>query len=210
MARLHIIRRAMVVPGGDRLSCFIKTDETFAGAERPCWRGRGGTRKGFCGRQVAAYGKGNDRIGRIDPVAVIPDASQESLTSSTTEVVEPDGIICTVDWYVYSMISDAGYLHDVVCSHGFKNDYSAASLINYGSTLRFNALPAISIWTITWMKFSFDSPVCVQAIEVYCSFDLLIAMLIEPTTYKYMFKSVQEENSTKSHSTWVSQVDTSV
>ena len=85
-AWLHKIRRAMVQPGRNRLSGIIEMDETYAGGEKPGKRGRGALGKALVA--VAVEDKETDGIGRIR-LAVIPDASQESLTAFTKETVEP-------------------------------------------------------------------------------------------------------------------------
>jgi transposase-like protein/predicted RNA-binding Zn-ribbon protein involved in translation (DUF1610 family) len=190
-AWLHKIRRAMVRPGRDRLSGVIEIDETYIGGEKPGKRGRGALGKALVA--VAVEDKGNDGIGRIR-LAVVPDASQESLTAFTKEAVEPGGMIRTDDWSGYGKISDEGYSHAVVPSHDLKIAHLVISLIK------------------RWLAGTLQGAVSHQHLDYYLDeftfrfnrrrsehrgllfFRLLQnAMVIEPTTYRQMVKSVRGE-----------------
>lgn len=72
---LHKLRRAMVMPGRDRLSGLVEMDETFIGGERSGKRGRGAEGKTlvFIAAEEALSG-----IGRIR-LTTLPDASGKSL-----------------------------------------------------------------------------------------------------------------------------------
>ena len=188
-AWLHKIRRAMVRPGRDRLSGVIEIDETYIGGEKPGKRGRGALGKALVA--VAVEDKGNDGIGRIR-LAVIPNASQESLSTFTKQAVEPGGTIRTDDWSGYGKISDEGYSHAVVPAHDLKIAHLVISLMK------------------RWLDGTLQGAVSRQHLEYYLDeftfrfnrrrsdhqgllfFRLLQnAMVIEPTTYRQMAKNVR-------------------
>jgi transposase-like protein len=188
-AWLHKIRRAMVRPGRDRLSGVIEIDETYIGGEKPGKRGRGALGKALVA--VAVEDKGNDGIGRIR-LAVIPNASQESLTTFTKQAVEPGGTIRTDDWSGYNKILDEGYSHAVVPSYDLKIAHLVISLMK------------------RWLDGTLQGAVSHQHLDYYLDeftfrfnrrrsdhrgllfFRLLQnAMVIEPTTYRQMVKSVR-------------------
>ena len=188
-AWLHKIRRAMVRPGRDRLSGVIEIDETYIGGEKPGKRGRGALGKALVA--VAVEDKGNDGIGRIR-LAVIPNASQETLSTFTKQAVEPGGTIRTDDWSGYGKISDEGYSHAVVPAHDLKIAHLVISLMK------------------RWLDGTLQGAVSRQHLEYYLDeftfrfnrrrsdhqgllfFRLLQnAMVIEPTTYRQMAKNVR-------------------
>jgi transposase-like protein len=188
-AWLHKIRRAMVRPGRDRLSGVIEIDETYIGGEKPGKRGRGALGKALVA--VAVEDKGNDGVGRIR-LAVIPNASQESLTAFTKQAVEQGGTIRTDDWSGYVKISDEGYSHAVVPSHDLKIAHLVISLMK------------------RWLDGTLQGAVSHQHLDYYLDeftfrfnrrrsdhrgllfFRLLQnAMVIEPTSYKQMVKNVR-------------------
>lgn len=188
-AWLHKIRRAMVRPGRDRLSGAIEMDETYVGGEKPGKRGRGALGKALVA--VAVEDKRNDGIGRIR-LTVIPNASQENLITFTKETVEPGCSIRTDDWSGYGTLPDEGYLHTVVPSPDLKVTHLVISLMK------------------RWLDGTLQGAVSHQHLDYYLDeftfrfnrrradhrgllfFRLLQnAMVIEPTTYKQMVKSVR-------------------
>ena len=188
-AWLHKIRRAMVQPGRNRLSGIIEMDETYVGGEKPGKRGRGALGKALVA--VAVEDKETDGIGRIR-LAVIPDASQESLTAFTKETVEPGCLIRTDDWSGYGTLPDVGYPHTTVPSHDLKIAHLVISLMK------------------RWLAGTLQGAVSHQHLDYYLDeftfrfnrrrahhrgllfFRLLQnAMVIEPTTYRQMVKNVR-------------------
>ena len=188
-AWLHKIRRAMVQPGRNRLSGIIEMDETYVGGEKPGKRGRGALGKALVA--VAVEDKETDGIGRIR-LAVIPDASQESLTAFTKETVEPGCSIRTDDWSGYGTLPKEGYPHTTVPSHDLKIAHLVISLMK------------------RWLAGTLQGAVSHQHLDYYLDeftfrfnrrrahhrgllfFRLLQnAMVIEPTTYRQMVKSVR-------------------
>jgi len=188
-AWLHKIRRAMVRPDRDRLTGVIEIDETYVGGEKPGKRGRGALGKALVA--VAVEDKGNDGIGRIR-LTVIQNASQESLTAFTKGTVEPGCSIRTDDWSGYGALPKEGYLHTVVPSHDLKIAHLVISLMK------------------RWLAGTLQGAVSHQHLEYYLDeftfrfnrrrakhrgllfFRLLQnAMVIEPTTYRQMVKSVR-------------------
>ncbi len=140
---------------------------------------------------VAVEDKGNDGIGRIR-LAVIPNASQETLSTFTKQAVEPGGTIRTDDWSGYGKISDEGYSHAVVPAHDLKIAHLVISLMK------------------RWLDGTLQGAVSRQHLEYYLDeftfrfnrrrsdhqgllfFRLLQnAMVIEPTTYRQMAKNVR-------------------
>lgn len=188
-AWLHKMRRAMVRPGRDRLRGVVEMDETYVGGEKPGKRGRGALGKALVA--VAVEDKEDDGIGRIR-LAVVPDASQECLAAFATQTVEPGGTIRTDDWSGYGTLPDVGYLHTVVPSHELKIAHLAVSLVK------------------RWLVGTHQGAVSHQHLDYYLDeftfrfnrrradhrgllfFRLLQnAMVIEPTTYRQMVKSVR-------------------
>lgn len=123
---LHKLRRAMVRPGRDKLTGTIEIDETYVGGQKPGKRGRGALGKALVA--VAIEDKGSEGMGRIR-LAVIPDASQATLSGFVRETVEPDCTIRTDDWSGYGTLSQEGYHHVTVHSHDLKIVHLAISLM---------------------------------------------------------------------------------
>jgi len=188
-AWLHKIRRAMVRPGRDRLSGAIEMDETYIGGEKPGKRGRGALGKALVA--VAVEDKGGDGIGRIR-LAVIPNASQESLTTFTKETVEPGCSIRTDDWSGYGTLPDEGYLHTVVPTHDLKIAHLVISLMKrwLDGTLQGAVSHQHLGYYLDEFTFRFNRR---RADHRGLLFFRLLqnAMVIEPTTYKQMVKSVR-------------------
>jgi transposase-like protein len=125
-AWLHKLRRAMVRPERDRLSGTIEIDELYVGGEKPGKKGRGALGKSLVG--IAVQDKGLEGIGRIR-LAVIPNASQKSLTGFVEQTIKPGSTIRTDDWAGYKTLQQAGYVHVVVASHDLKIAHLCISLL---------------------------------------------------------------------------------
>jgi hypothetical protein len=112
---LHRLRSVLVRPGRDRLTGTVEVDETFIGGQEPGLRGgRARGKKVLTGIAVEA-GTPNG-IGRCR-MAVLEDASAESLNPFVTGAVEPGSIVITGGWQGYSgleaqaeWLASAGYL----------------------------------------------------------------------------------------------------
>jgi hypothetical protein len=188
-AWLHKMRRAMVCPGRDRLVGVVEMDETYVGGARSGKRGRGALGKALV--TVAVEDKGDAGIGRIR-LAVVPDASQESLAAFALLAVEPGATIRTDDWSGYGTLADAGYPHTVAPSHELKIAHRAIALLK------------------CWLAGTHQGAVSHQHLDSYLDeftfrfnrrrakhrgllfFRLLQnAMTIEPTTYRQMVKNVR-------------------
>lgn len=188
-AWLHKMRRAMVRPDRDRLRGVVEMDETYVGGEKPGKRGRGAAGKALVA--VAVEDKGDDGIGRIR-LAVVPNASQESLTAFATQTVEQGNTIRTDDWSGYGKLPGAGYPHTVVSSHEMKIAHLAVSLMK--RWLTGTHMGAVSPQHLGYYldEFTFRFNRRRADHRGLLFFRLLQnAMMIEPTTYKQMVKSVR-------------------
>ncbi len=117
---LHKLRRAMVRPGRDRLGGIVEMDETVIGGIHEGRLGRGDSRKALV--LVAAQDTGSG-IGRIR-LACIPDASGETLSNRTLEMIEPGTTIRTDGWRGYNILPSHGYVHEP-CAHKNASDHDA-------------------------------------------------------------------------------------
>ena len=108
-AWLHKFRRAMVLPGRDRLSGVVEADETYVGGEEAGVHGRQTVKKAIVA--VAAEVKGT-KIGRIR-LRMVPDVTGPSLTSFLSEAVVPGSVIRTDGWEGYGKLESMGYGHQV-------------------------------------------------------------------------------------------------
>ena len=106
---LHRMRRAMVLPGRNRLTGEVEVDETFVGGVKPGKRGRGAYGKSLV--FIAAEIRGV-AIGRIR-LKAIPDATAETLLNSIDELVERGSDIVTNGLSSYAGVSARGYNHTV-------------------------------------------------------------------------------------------------
>jgi transposase-like protein len=104
---LHKLRRAMVRPGRDRLTGEVEVDETFVGGAETETDGRERVIRSMVG--VAAEVRGR-AIGRIR-MAVISDASADSLIPFIQSTVTEGSIIRTDGWSGYGPVSRYGYHH---------------------------------------------------------------------------------------------------
>ena len=99
-AMLHRLRSVLVRPGRDRLSGTVEVDETFIGGQEPGLSG--GRAKGKKVLTGIAVEVGAPRgIGRCR-MAVLADASAESLNPFITGAVEPGSTVITDAWQGYS------------------------------------------------------------------------------------------------------------
>ena len=107
-AMLHRLRSVLVRPGRDRLAGTVEVDETFIGGQEPGLRGgRARGKKVLTGIAVeVGTPKG---IGRCR-MAVLDDASAESLNPFVTGAVEPGSTVITDGWQGYSGL-DGPRLH---------------------------------------------------------------------------------------------------
>ena len=107
---LHRLRSVLVRPGRDRLSGTVEVDETFIGGEEPGLRGgRARGKKVLTGIAVeVSEPKG---IGRCR-MAVLADASAESLHPFVTGAVEPGTTVITDAWQGYRGLDGLGYAHE--------------------------------------------------------------------------------------------------
>ena len=109
-AMLHRLRSALVRPGRDRLAGAVEVDETFIGGEEQGLRGgRQRGKKVLTGIAVEVFEpKG---IGRCR-MAVLADASAESLHPFVTGAVEPGSRVITDGWNGYYGLAGRGYAHE--------------------------------------------------------------------------------------------------
>jgi len=105
---LQKLRRAMVAPEREPLMGEVEVDETFVGGRR---KGRHVARrhgeKALVGVIVEVRGSGSGRL-RLE---VLPDASQDTLTSWMRALVASGAIVHTDGWPGYAKLPGAGYEH---------------------------------------------------------------------------------------------------
>jgi transposase-like protein len=106
---LHKLRRAMVLPGRDRLSGTVEVDETFIGAPEEDVHGRETETKAIV--VVAAENRGK-AIGRIR-LQRIEDASAERLTAFIQKSIEEGSLLITDGWSGYTGLEKLGYGHAI-------------------------------------------------------------------------------------------------
>jgi len=188
-AWLHKMRRAMVRPGRDQLEGVVEMDETYVGGEKPGKRGRGALGKVLVA--VAVEDKGNAGLGRIR-LAVVPNASQESLAGFAAQAVAIGSRIRTDDWTGYDTLAEAGYSHTVASSHKLKIAHLTISLLKrwLAGTLQGAVSHEHLEYYLDEFTFRFNRR---RATHRGLLFYRLLqnAMLVEPTTYKQMVKHVR-------------------
>ena len=106
---LHKLRAAMVRQGRDKLSGLVEVDETYIGGKKPGPPGRGAEGKVIVAGAVDIRGKYANRV----RLRVIPNVTQETLTSFVKENVEEGSTIRTDDWMGYNKLAQAGYHHEI-------------------------------------------------------------------------------------------------
>jgi len=115
---LHRLRKGMVNDARSQLSGLIEADETFIGGPEKGKRGRGAGNKSLVvgGVEVLVYedksGKRRERAGRLR-LALIPDASAESLGKFLTDNVAPKSRIRTDGWTGYSDAALEDFVHHI-------------------------------------------------------------------------------------------------
>jgi hypothetical protein len=98
---LHKLRRAMVCPDRERLSCAVEVDETYIGGQTE--------KQAIVAIAVEVHephGFGRVRLRRM------PDASASSLLPFVREAVEPGAEVRTNGWGGYSGLAKHGYIHN--------------------------------------------------------------------------------------------------
>jgi transposase-like protein len=110
---LHKIRRAMVRPGRAPLVARIEADETYVGGPRPGPPGRGaGGKIKVAGAVESGRGRARGRrLGRLR-LAVVPDASAESLEGFLGRNVARPATVVTDGWSGYGGLGAKGYAHE--------------------------------------------------------------------------------------------------
>lgn len=104
---LHKLRRAMVAPNREALKREVEVDEFFLGGYEEGRRGRSRGKKALCGVAVEVRGQGSGRL----RLAVLRDASAESLGSFVKATTEAGAIVDTDGWDGYNGLAGAGYEH---------------------------------------------------------------------------------------------------
>src|SRR5437763_9442455 len=114
---LHKLRKAMVRPDRQPLAERVEADETYVGGPRPGKRGRGAAGKTLVGGAVEA-GRGEARgrrLGRLR-LAILADASAESLDAFLAAHVAKPVTVATDGWRGYLGLPAEGYAHELVDS----------------------------------------------------------------------------------------------
>ena len=125
---LHKIRKAMVRADRTKLNGIVEVDETYVGGEEHSGStGRGTGNKVLVAVAVELKDFGNEKkqglrkIGRVR-LAVISDASGDSLSPFVTENIEKGSEIITDGWSGYSFVKNSGYQHTVFVQSKKKDD----------------------------------------------------------------------------------------
>jgi transposase-like protein/Zn ribbon nucleic-acid-binding protein len=109
---LHKIRTAMVFPNRQKLKGTIEVDEVYIGSEESGGkRGRGTENKVLVVVAIEVVEK--RKLGRVR-MAVIPDATTDSLKSFVANNIEQGSTVITDGWASYSFLSLNGYSHTEV------------------------------------------------------------------------------------------------
>jgi transposase-like protein len=112
---LHKIRKAMVRPERAPLGARVEADETYIGGPRPGTRGRGAAGKiKVAGAVESARGQARGRrLGRLR-LAVVPNASAQSLEGFLGRNVAKPATVTTDGWSGYTGLDGAGYRHQPI------------------------------------------------------------------------------------------------
>jgi transposase-like protein len=112
---LHKIRKAMVRPERRPLGERVEADETYLGGPRPGRGGRGaGGKSVVAGVVETARGKARGRrLGRLR-LAIVPDASANSLGGFLAQNVAVPAVVATDGWSGYGRLAAAGYAHEPI------------------------------------------------------------------------------------------------
>jgi transposase-like protein/Zn ribbon nucleic-acid-binding protein len=117
---LHKIRKAMVHPDRSKLSGKVEVDEAYIGGEETGGKtGRGTENKTLVA--VAVELREKKKLGRVR-LAVIPDASKESLHSFIKNNVEKGSTIISDGWKSYASLPSEGYEHIAQSKKDAEND----------------------------------------------------------------------------------------
>jgi transposase-like protein len=109
-AWLHKFRRAMVVPGREKLSGVVEVDETYVGGEEQGVKGRYTTRKAIVAVAVELKEKGYGRV-RLQHIS---DVKMRTLETFVRGSVAQGVIVRTDAWTGYRNLSGLGYEHEVI------------------------------------------------------------------------------------------------
>jgi transposase-like protein len=127
-AWLHKIRKAMVRADREKLSGLVEVDETYIGGEEHSGStGRGTGNKVLVAIALELQEFGNEKkqglrkIGRVR-LAVISDASGNSLSTFVTQNIAEGSEIITDGWSGYSFVKNSGYKHTVFVQSKKKED----------------------------------------------------------------------------------------
>jgi len=125
---LHKIRKAMVRCDRTKLSGMVEVDETYIGGEEhggSTGRGTGNKVLVAIALELKEYTNKRGHVlrkpGRVR-LAVIPDASGESLKPFVMSNIEKGSEIITDGWSGYSFVKSSGYKHTVVVQSKKKPD----------------------------------------------------------------------------------------
>jgi transposase-like protein len=110
---LHKIRKAMVRPERPPLTMRVEADETYLGGPRPGKPGRGAAGKvKVAGAVESARGRARGRrLGRLR-LAVVADASAQSLQGFLAAAVARPATVATDGWSGYGGLAAKGYAHE--------------------------------------------------------------------------------------------------
>jgi transposase-like protein len=107
---LHKLRRAMVLPGRDRLVGEVEVDEAYVGGEETGVKGRETETKSIVAIAVEVHqprGFGRVRLRQV------PDVTAESLLPFVRDAVQPGSVVRTDAWSSYAQLGAHGYVHQV-------------------------------------------------------------------------------------------------
>src|SRR4051794_25691999 len=108
-AMLHRLRSVLVRPGRERLTGVVEVDETYLGGEEPGLRGgRAKGKKLLVGIAVERHqprGLGRCRM------AVLPDATTDTLRAFLADHVEEGATVITDGWQPYRAATAGRYVH---------------------------------------------------------------------------------------------------
>jgi len=111
-AMLHRLRSVLVRPGRERLSGSVEMDETYIGGEEPGLRGgRAKGKKALVG--VAVERRQPKGFGRCR-MAILPDASADSLRAFLLDHVEEGSTVVTDGWRPYGPATAGSYNHETL------------------------------------------------------------------------------------------------
>lgn len=115
-AMLHRVRSILVRPGRERLSGRIEVDETYIGGDEPGLSGGRAKGKkvlvGIAVERVVPKGLGRCRM------AVLDDASSESLRTFLRDHVEEGSVVLTDGWKPYGPATRGRYEHEHFVASG--------------------------------------------------------------------------------------------